>query len=83
MDELLFKAMDIRQEVQNVWDKVKDRACNGMTDSERRAYDYGVTQTLGILQGLLELDEEPTVHVSGLNEITEMDIEALESIFLK
>ena len=83
MDEFLFSAMDIPNEVQKLLNKVEDDVCNGMTDSERKAYLFGAENVLSALQALLELDEEPTVHVSGLNEIIEMDITELEEIFLK
>lgn len=83
MDELLFSAMDVPNEVEKLLKKVENSVCKGMTDSERKAYGFGVSNTLSATRSLLELDEEPAVHVPGLNELQEMDIEELEEIFLK
>lgn len=83
MNELLFSAMDIPNEALKILKKVEDKICKGMTDTEKEAYNFGVHTILNLLKGLLELDEEPVVHMSGLNEIIEMSIEELEEIFLK
>lgn len=83
MNELLFSAMDIPKEIQKLLDTVEESMCNGMTDSERKAYHCGVSNALSAARGLLELDEEPAVHVPGLDGLTEMDIEELEEIFLR
>ena len=53
-----------------------------MTDSERKAYHLGVSNTLSIMRSLVELDEEPTIHIPSIGEIVEMDIEELEKIFI-
>jgi hypothetical protein len=82
MDELIFSAMDVPDEVEKTLNKVMHKICCEMNDSEKRAFDYGVNTTLAILRSLLELDEEPAVHVSGLNELQEMTLEELEGIFL-
>ena len=83
MDELIFNAMDVPRRVLDLLDEVEDRVCKGMTDTEKEAYDFGVRNTLNVMRSLLELDEEPTVHVPGLKEIVEMDVEELENRFLK
>jgi hypothetical protein len=82
MDELLFNAMNIPNEVKRVLDETEDNVCNGMTDSERKAYHCGVANTLSVMRSLLELDEELTIHIPSLNKIVEMDIEELEEIFV-
>lgn len=83
MDELLFNGMDIISEVNKLLSRVKKSVCDGMTGDQELAYDLGIKNTLSVLQSLLELDEEPVVHISGLNEIEEMSIDELEEIFLK
>ena len=83
MEELIFNAMDVLKEVKKLLDKSKEDVCEGMTDSEQIGYNYGVLNTLSALQVLLELDEEPTVHVPQLDGIIEMDMKELEEIFLK
>ena len=82
MNELLFNGMDIPQEVEKLLKTVVNQVCNEMNDSERNAFNLGVGNTLAILKTLLEIDEEPTVHVPHLDGIEEMDIKELEEIFL-
>ena len=82
MNELLFSAMDVPNEVQKILDEKSDTICKGMAESEREAYDFGVSTVLNLMRGLLEMDEEPAVHVSGLDHIEEMDIAELVDLFL-
>ena len=83
MNELLFSAMDVPNEVKKILDDKSDDICKGMTEQERKAYDFGVETVLGLVRDMLEMDEEPAVHIKGLNEMQEMDIGELEEIFLK
>ena len=83
MNELLFSAMDVPNEVKKILDDKSDDICKGMTEQERKAYDFGVETVLGLVRAMLEMDEEPAVHIKGLNEMQEMDIGELEEIFLK
>ena len=83
MDELLFSVMDIPNEVQKILDGKADDICKGMAESERKAYDFGVSTVLSLTRGLLEVDKDIAVHISGFDHMEEMDIEELEEIFLK
>lgn len=83
MDELLFNGMDIPNEAEKLLKTVVDQICNGMNESEKKAFNLGVGNTLAILRTLLEMDEEPVVHIPNLDVIEEMDIAELEKIFLK
>lgn len=83
MDELLFNGMDIPNEAEKLLKTVVDQVCNGMNESEKTAFNLGVGNTLAILRTLLEMDEEPVVHIPNLDVIEEMDIAELEDIFLK
>ena len=83
MNELLFNAMDVPNEVKKILDEKSDAICKEMTEQERKAYDFAVETVLGLIRALLEIDEEPAVHIKGLNEMQEMDIAELEGIFLK
>jgi hypothetical protein len=83
MTELLFNGMDIPNEVEKLLKTVVNQVCNGMNESEKTAFNLGVGNTLAILRTLLEMDEEPVVHIPNLDVIEEMDIEELEKIFLK
>ena len=82
MNELLFNAMDVPNEAKKILDEKSDDICKGMTEQERKAYDFGVATVLGLMRALLEVDELPTVHVNGLNEMQEMDLAELERRFL-
>jgi len=82
MGELLFNAMDIPNEAEKLLKTVANQVCNGMNESEKTAFNLGVGNTLAILRTLLEMDEEPVVHIPNLDMIEEMDIEELEKIFL-
>ena len=83
MNELLFNGMDIVVEVNKLLNPITKSTYNDLTGSQELAYDMGVKNTLNALKALLELDEEPVVHISGLNEIEEMSVEELENIFVK
>jgi len=83
MNELLFNVMDVPNEAKKILDEKSDEICKGMTESERKAYDFGLATVLGLIRALLEIDEEPAIHIKGLNEMQEVDIAELEKIFLK
>lgn len=82
MNELIFNGMDIPQEVSKLLKTVVNQVCNGMNESEKTAFNLGVGNTMAILRTLLEMDEEPVVHIKDLEEIEEMDIAELEKRFL-
>ena len=82
MSELLFSVMDVPNEVKKILDDKSDDICKGMTEQERKAYDFAVETVLSLTRALLEMDEEPAVHVKGLNQMQEMDIIELEERFL-
>lgn len=83
MNELLFNAMDVPNEAKKILEEKSDDICKSMTEQERRVYDFAVATVLGLMRALLEIDEEPAIHIKGLNEMQEMDIAELEEIFLK
>ena len=82
MDELLFNGMDIPNETEKFLKRYMDKLCNEMNESGKMAFNLGVGNTLASLRSILEMDEEPVVHIKGLNEIEEMTLEELEEIFL-
>ena len=82
MDELLFNGMDIPNETEKFLKRYMDKLCNEMNESEKMAFNLGVGNTLASLRSILEMDEEPVVHIKGLNEIEDMTLEELEEIFL-
>lgn len=82
MNELIFNAMDVPNEAKKILNDKSDDICKGMTEQERKAYDFAVETVLGLIRALLEIDEEPAVHIKDLNEMQEMDIAELEERFL-
>ena len=82
MNELLFSAMDVPNEAKKILDEKSDDICKGMTDQERKAYDFAVETVLGLTRALLEIDEDVVVHIPGLDHMEEMDILELEERFL-
>ena len=82
MDELLFNGMDIPNQVEKSLKGFVNQICNEMNQSEKMAFDLGVGNTLAMLRTLLEMDNEPVVHIKDLNEIEEMTLEELEEIFI-
>ena len=82
MDELLFNGMDIPNEAKKILDEKSDAICKGMTEQERKAYDFGVSTVLNLTRQLLEMDEDIAVHVPGFDHIEEMDIAELEERFI-
>ena len=82
MNELIFNGMDIPNEVAKLLKTVVNQVCNEMNESEKTAFNLGVGNTLAILSTLLEMDEEPVVHIKDIEEIEEMDIAELEERFL-
>lgn len=83
MNELIFNGMDIPREVSKLLKTVVNQVCNGMNESEKTAFNLGVGNTMAILRTLLEMDEEPVVHIPNHSVIEEMDVAELEKIFLK
>ena len=82
MNELIFNGMDIPDQVVEYLKKVENAICCEMNEPEKTAFKLGVGNTLAILRTLLEMDEEPVVHIPGLNGMEEMDIAELEERFL-
>lgn len=83
MDELLFVGVPIEKEVLALLDKVKNQVCNGMTDSEKRAYDMGITNTILTMTSLLEADDEPKLYMPNLKISTEMTLDEVIEHFCK
>lgn len=83
MDELLFVGVPIEKEILSVLDKVTDQVCDGMTDSEKKAYDLGITNTILAMTSLLEADDEPKLYMPNLEISTEMTLDEVMEYFCK
>ena len=83
MDELLFVGVPIEKEVLALLDKVKKQVCDGMTDSEKRAYEMGVENTFRAMEAILECDNEPKLYMPNLEISTEMTLDEVIKHFCK
>ena len=81
MDELLFVGVPIEKEVLALLDKVKNQVCNGMTDSEKRAYDMGITNAALAISSLLEADDMPKLYMPNFEISTEMTLDDVKEYF--
>ena len=83
MDELLFTGIPIQRETVVALNQVMDRVCYGMTDSEKRAYDLGISNTISIITALLEPDDEPKLFMPHLETSIEMTLDEVIEYFCK
>ena len=83
MDELLCVGVPIDKEVLAFLDKVKNQVCNGMTDSEKMAYDMGITNAALAISSLLEADDQPKLYMPSLEMSTEMTLDEVIEYFCK
>ena len=83
MDEFLFIGVPIEKEILALLDKVTEQVCNGMTDSEKKAYDIGITNTILAMTSLLEADNEPKLYMPNLEISTEMTLDEVIEYFCK
>ena len=83
MDELLFVGVPIEKETLAILDQVAEQVCDGMTDSEKMAYELGVTNTISAMTALLEVDDEPKLYMSNLEVSTEMTLDEVIEHFNK
>jgi hypothetical protein len=83
MDELLFIGVPIRKETRVILDGVTEQVCAGMTDSEKKAYEMGIENTLRAMESLLECDDEPKLYMSDLEISTEMTLDKVKEYFGK
>ena len=82
MDELLFVGIDIEKSTRKILnEKIDELGINDMTESERKAFDYGVNlvyQLIGIVTYLE--DHEDFVVLTNDEEGTEYSLEELVNI---
>ena len=83
MGELLFIGVPIEKETLAILDKVTEKACNGMTDSEKRAYEMGITNTILAMSALLSDDDEPKLYMPNIEISTEMTLDEVKEYFNK
>ena len=72
--DLLFTGMDVPNETRKLLSKFT--VTEGMTESELKAYEMGVENTLNATRALLEIDQL-VFHISGNDVIEEFDLDDL------
>lgn len=83
MDEIIFIGLDIPKAVKKVLESID--VCDGMTSSEKKAYDMGVKNALSALKAIVENqeDNEVFVHIPGQDIEEEFDYEDLSKLILE
>lgn len=72
--DLLFTGMDVPNETRKLL--AKFTVTEGMTESELKAYEMGVENTLRAARALLEIDQL-VFHISGYDIMEELDLDEL------
>ena len=82
MHELYFLGMDIVEETRNI-NKFNTILCtDGMTESELKAYELGIENTLSALKSVLEREGEMiVVDIEGLDIPTELFVDELQEYY--
>lgn len=83
MDELLFIGTPIIKETRDMLSLVTEQVCDGMTDSEKKAYELGIENTFRTIMALLEADDEPKLYMPNLEISTEMTLDEVKEYFCK
>ena len=73
--DLLFTGMDVVNETRKLLSRFT--VTDGMTESELKAYEMGMENTLRAAQALLEQDPHIVFHVSGYDVMEEFDLDDL------
>ena len=78
MNELYFVGMDILEETKTLVDFTTITCTDGMTDSELKAYQLGIKNTISALKTVLTDDEMMVINIPGLDIQTEFSIDEVE-----
>lgn len=76
--DLLFTGMDVINETRKLLSRFT--VTDGMTDSELKAYEMGVENTLRASEALLEQDPHIVFHINGYDVMEEFDLDELIEI---
>lgn len=84
MNELYFLVMNIPEETKDAVYHTSNKfdVCEGMSESEMRAYYLGIENTISALKNILEQDKNSIViNNSDIETSEEMDIDELTMLF--
>ena len=76
MEDIIFVGVDIPKATKKVLESID--VCEGMTSSEKTAYDMGVKNALSALKAIVE--DEVCVHIPGKSIAEEMDYKELKKV---
>ena len=76
-ENLIFTAMDISSETKNMINDVTSLCTKGMTDTEKKAYEIGISNTINALNALLVNNEYPVIHIGSIDKIEEINCDEL------
>lgn len=82
MNELYFLGMDIVEETRHI-SKFSEIICtDGMTESELKAYQMGIENTLSALKSVIATDGGMAViNIDGLDTPTELTVDELQEYY--
>ena len=78
MEDIIFVGVDIPKATKKLLESID--VCEGMTYSEKEAYDMGVKNALSALKAIVE--DEVCVHIPGKAMAEEMNYAELKKIFI-
>lgn len=78
-ENLIFTAMDISSETTKMIteDDIIESCTKCMSDTEKKAYEMGINNTINALNALLINNDYPVIHISFMNEIEEISCDEL------
>lgn len=83
MEDLFFTGMNIPKDTRWLLDRVTPIVCEKMTDSEKKAYEIGVENTLRAMVAMLETTDEPIIYMPWLEISEEMTLDEVREHFWK
>ena len=75
LNDLFFTGMDIPTEAQKLMDQLT--SIDRMTEDEKAAYRFGVSEALRAVRTILNLDDHIVFHIEGHDCIEEFDLDDL------
>ena len=81
MNELYFLGMDIVEEVKNIIKLSHVLCTDGMTESELKAYQMGIANTISAIDAVIRESDIPVIDMSGIEMPTELSIDEVENYY--
>lgn len=81
MNEVYFIGMDIMEEVKNMMNLSEVICTDGMTESELKAYQMGVSNVISALETVVRENDLPVIDIPSLEIPTELSMDELEEYY--